>query len=76
MRRISDYVAASASVEQLEASDVLADLAEWRRLTKEALGRWEEPDPAKRLSKDLAERLGKKTLVPALEAIENRLPTS
>jgi transposase len=35
------------------------------------LGRWEEPDVAKRRSKELAERLGKTTLVPALKAIEN-----
>jgi hypothetical protein len=55
------------------ADDVLADIAEWRQISKEAHGRWEEPDPAKRLSRDLADRLGKKTLVPALEAIENRL---
>lgn len=55
------------------ADDLLPDIAEWRRISKEAHGRWEEPDPAKRLSRDLAERLGKKTLLPALKAIEARL---
>lgn len=55
------------------AEDVLLDIAEWRRISKEAVARWEEPDPAKRLAKELAERLGKKTLVSALLAIEDRL---
>jgi len=59
--------------EHFSAEEVLSDIAEWRVLSKEAHGRWEEPDPAKRLSKDLAERLGKNTLVPALRAIERRL---
>lgn len=62
--------------EEHAATDVLADIAEWRRISKDALGRWEEPDLTKRLSKELAETLGKKTLVPALKAIENRLGQS
>ena len=59
--------------EPKDAEDVLLDIADWRRISKEAVARWEEPDPAKRLAKELAERLGKKTLVPALAAIEDRL---
>lgn len=55
------------------AEGVLTDIADWRRVTSEAHGRWEEPDPTKRLAKELAERLGNKTLVPALKAIEERV---
>jgi hypothetical protein len=55
------------------ADDVLPHIAEWRSISKEALARWEEPDPAKRLAKELAERLGKKVLVPALKSIEGQL---
>jgi hypothetical protein len=62
--------------ERHEAVDALADIAEWRRVSKEALARWEEPDPTKRLAKELADRLGKNTLVPALKAIERRLDRS
>lgn len=41
------------------ADDALADIAEWRRVTGEAVARWQEPDFAKRLANELAKKLGK-----------------
>jgi hypothetical protein len=55
------------------AADVLPDIAEWRAISKAAHARWEEPDPTKRLAKELAERLGKNTLVPALKGIAGQI---
>jgi hypothetical protein len=62
--------------ESYEALYELTDIAEWRRVTNEAVARWEEPDQTKRLAKELTERLGKKTLVPAMKAIGQRLDKS
>lgn len=55
------------------ADDFLADIAEWRRVTGEALGRWQEPDFAKRLANEIGEKLGEKKLVPALKGIAKKL---
>lgn len=55
------------------ADDVLPDIAEWRAISKAADARWDEPDPTKRLAKELTERLGKNTLVPALKGIAGQI---
>lgn len=55
------------------ADDVLTNIAEWRAISKAAHARWDEPDPTKRLAKELAERLGKNTLVPALKDIAGQI---
>jgi hypothetical protein len=55
------------------AEDSLSDIAEWRSMSKTAHARWDDPDPTKRLAKELAKRLGNDVLVPALKGIEGQL---
>jgi predicted DNA-binding protein YlxM (UPF0122 family) len=42
------------------ADAALEDIAEWRKVSEEAIARWQDPDPIKRQAKEVAEELEKR----------------